>query len=44
MTQDLGCAIVTGGIGNIGSEVTRRLAADGFHVFVVDIEDRRDGR
>ena len=38
MTQDLGCAIVTGGVGNIGSEVTRRLAADGFFVFVVDID------
>ena len=41
MTQDLGCAIVTGGLGNIGSEVTRRLAADGFHVFVVDIDQAK---
>jgi NAD(P)-dependent dehydrogenase (short-subunit alcohol dehydrogenase family) len=37
MKQDLGCAIVTGGVGNIGSEVTRLLARDGFGVFVVDI-------
>ena len=37
MQIDLGCAIVTGGVGNIGSAVTRRLAQDGFAVFVIDV-------
>lgn len=38
---ELGCALVTGGVGNIGSDVTRRLAADGFAVFVVDVNQAR---
>lgn len=43
MKKDLGCAIITGGVGNIGSEVTRRLAADGFAVFVIDVaQDKLD--
>jgi NAD(P)-dependent dehydrogenase (short-subunit alcohol dehydrogenase family) len=32
-----GCAIVTGGIGNIGSAVSLRLASDGYAVVVVDV-------
>jgi 3-oxoacyl-[acyl-carrier protein] reductase len=32
-------AIVTGGAGGIGVGVARRLAADGFAVAVVDLED-----
>ena len=40
MTQT--CAVVTGGARNIGAAISRRLAADGYRVIVLDIEEPED--
>jgi NAD(P)-dependent dehydrogenase (short-subunit alcohol dehydrogenase family) len=36
-------ALVTGGIGDIGAAIGRRLAGDGFHVTLLDRRDASDG-
>ena len=36
-------ALVTGGIGDIGAAIGRRLARDGFHVTLLDRRDASDG-
>jgi NAD(P)-dependent dehydrogenase (short-subunit alcohol dehydrogenase family) len=37
------CALVTGGAGDIGSAIGRRLAADGFHVVLLDRRPDAEG-
>jgi NAD(P)-dependent dehydrogenase (short-subunit alcohol dehydrogenase family) len=39
-----GSAIVTGGAGGIGSEIARRLKADGFRVVITDIDSEAGAR
>jgi NAD(P)-dependent dehydrogenase (short-subunit alcohol dehydrogenase family) len=37
------CALVTGGVGDIGTAIGRRLAADGFQVILLDRRDAASG-
>jgi NAD(P)-dependent dehydrogenase (short-subunit alcohol dehydrogenase family) len=43
-TRAKGGALITGGAGGIGSQIARRLKADGFRVVITDIDREKGGR